>query len=89
MKTLLLLMAQYEGQAVIPVDRVCVDYMNLTVEKFKRKRLDGEIDIPLIRLGANTQKAALGIHIQDLADYIDRQRAKALKEQEQLRARSY
>ncbi|SDB18590.1 Pyocin activator protein PrtN [Pseudomonas sp. NFACC23-1] len=88
MNTLFLLMAQYEGQAVIPLERVCEDYMQLTVEKFKRKRLDGEIDIPVTRLGANTQKAALGIHLKDLADYIDRQRAKASKEQNLLMGRA-
>jgi hypothetical protein len=88
MNTLFLLMAQYDGQAVIPLDRVCADYMHLTVEKFKRKRLDGEIDIPIVRLGADSQKAALGIHLNDLADYIDRQRAKAAKEQNQLMGRA-
>lgn len=88
MNTLFLLMAQYQGQAVIPLERVCEDYMHLTVEKFKRKRLDGEIDIPVIRLGANTQKAALGIHLNDLANYIDRQREKASKEQNQLMGRA-
>lgn len=88
MNTLFLLMAQYDGQAVIPLDRVCADYMNLTVEKFKRKRLDGEIDVPIVRLGADSQKAGLGIHIRDLADYIDRQREKALKEQNQLMGRA-
>ncbi|MBA1232657.1 Pyocin activator protein PrtN [Pseudomonas viridiflava] len=88
MNTLFLLMAQYEGRAVIPIDRICVDYMHLTVEKFKRKRLNGEIDIPVVRLGADSQKAALGIHIQDLADYIDRQREKAAKEQNQLMGRA-
>lgn len=51
MNTLFLLMAQYDGQAVISLKRVCADYMHLTVEKFKRKRLDGEIDIPIVRLG--------------------------------------
>lgn len=88
MNTLFLLMAQYNGQAVIPLDRVCNDYMNLTVEKFKRKRLDGEIDIPVVRLGADSQKAALGIHLRDLAEYIDKQREKAAKEQNQLMGRA-
>jgi len=81
MNTLFLLMAQYEGRAVIPLDIVCADYMNLTVEKFKRKCLDGEIDIPIVRLGAESQKAALGIHLRDLANYIDKQREKATIEQ--------
>jgi len=88
MNTLFLLMAQYESLAVIPLERVCSDYMNLTVEKFKRKRLDGEIDIPVVRLGADSQKAALGIHLRDLAVYIDRQHAKAEKEQNQLMGRT-
>ncbi|KMT53547.1 pyocin activator PrtN family protein [Pseudomonas fildesensis] len=84
MNTLFLLMAQYDGQAVIPLSRVCTDYMHLTVEKFKLKCMSGEIDIPIVRLGANSQKAALGIHLRDLADYIDKQRDKATKEQKQL-----
>lgn len=84
MNTLFLLMAQYDGQAVIPLTRVCADYMNLTVEKFKHKQLTGEIDIPVVRLGARSQKAGLGIHLKDLADYIDRQRQAAVNEQAKL-----
>ncbi|ASV37403.1 Pyocin activator protein PrtN [Pseudomonas sp. NS1(2017)] len=84
MNTLFLLMAQYDGQAVIPLARVCADYMNLTVEKFKHKQLTGEIDIPVVRLGARSQKAGLGIHLKDLADYIDRQRQAAMIEQAKL-----
>ncbi|WP_085584452.1 MULTISPECIES: pyocin activator PrtN family protein [unclassified Pseudomonas] len=87
MNTIFLLMAQYEGQAVIPLSRVCADYMNLTVEKFKQKQMAGEIDIPVVRLGAKSQKAGLGIHLNDLADYIDRQRQKAVIEQNKLLGR--
>ncbi|WP_433898220.1 pyocin activator PrtN family protein [Pseudomonas sp. PSE1(2024)] len=88
MNTLFLLMAQYSGQAVIPLSQVCTDYMGLTVEKFKSKCLSGEIEIPITRLGANSQKASLGIHIQDLAEYIDRQRTKATEEQKKLFGRN-
>jgi hypothetical protein len=88
MNTLFLLMAQYSGQAVIPLSQVCTDYMGLTVEKFKSKCLSGEIEIPITRLGANSQKATLGIHIQDLAEYIDRQRTKATEEQKKLFGRN-
>ncbi len=80
MNTLFLLMAQYNAQAVIPLSQVCTDYMGLTVEKFKAKHLSGEIRIPIVRLGPNTQKAALGIHLKDLAEYIDVQHQKAVKE---------
>lgn len=88
MNTIFLLMAQYNGLAVIPLDRVCQDYMNLTVEKFKKKQMAGEIDIPVTRLGPQSQKAGLGIHLQDLADYIDTQRKKAKSEQNQLLGRT-
>ncbi len=38
MKTLFVLMAQYDGQVVIPLDRVCKDYFtHLTTEMFQRK----------------------------------------------------
>lgn len=84
MNTLFLLMAQYDCKAVLPLSLVCEDFMHLTVEKFKQKQLSGEIDIPVIRLGTNSQKAALGIHIHDLAKYIDKQREKAEKENNQI-----
>ncbi|MEQ6328276.1 pyocin activator PrtN family protein [Pseudomonas sp. B11D7D] len=84
MKTLFLLMAQYDGQAVIPIEWVCRDFLGLSVDKFKRKRLMGEIDLPVMRLGANSQKANLGVHLEDLAAYIDRQRKAAIREQDQL-----
>lgn len=84
MNTLFLLMAQYSGQAVIPLSQVCTDYMGLTVEKFKSKCLSGEIDLTIVRLGAKSQKAALGIHINDLATYIDIQREKAVLERNKL-----
>lgn len=87
MNTLFLLMAQYSGQAVIPLSQVCSDYMGLTVEKFKSKCLQGEIDIPIVRLGAESQKAALGIHLSDLANYIDRQWTKAKSDHEKLMGR--
>lgn len=64
MNTLFLLMARYEGQAVVPLNRVCADYMNLTVEKFKLKCMSGEIDNPIVRLRANNQKAALGFTLE-------------------------
>jgi len=88
MNTLFLLMAQYNGRAVIPLAEVCADYMNLTVEKFKLKQFSGEIDIPVVRLGAQSQKAGLGIHLNDLAAYIDRQREKATLEQNKFMGRS-
>lgn len=86
LNTAFLLMAQYNGAAVIPVDAVCRDYFShLTPEKFLRKVLAGEIKLPIVRM-EGSQKAARGVHLADLADYLDRQRALAIKECKQLSA---
>ena len=85
MKTSFLLMAQYDGLAVIPVEWVCRDYFrHLTVEKFLRKVLVGEISLPIVRI-ESSQKSAKGIHINDLAAYLDKQADAARKECEQLK----
>ncbi len=80
MNTAFLLMAQYEGKAIIPVDDVCRDYFNhLTPQKFIRKVDAGEIAIPLVRL-ETSQKSAKGIHLTDLANYLDARRDEAVEE---------
>lgn len=82
--TVFLLMAQYNGAAIVPIEAVCRDYFrHLTVEKLLRKLLAGQISLPIIRI-ESSQKAAKGVHITDLAAYIDNQREKALKESRQL-----
>lgn len=84
MNTLFLLMAQYDGQAVIPVDRVCKDYFShLSFDKFLRKVGAGEIEIPVTRMEAS-QKSAKGVHLQDLAEYLDKRRAAGLREMKAL-----
>lgn len=85
MNTAFLLMAQYNGQAVIPVGRVVTDYFpHLSVDKFTRKVALGEIKLPLVRIDPGTQKSAKGIHLTDLAKYLDDRRAAAIKEAAQL-----
>lgn len=84
MNTTFLLMAQYNGRAVIPVEEVCRDYFqHLSPEKFVRKAVLGEIRLPIVRMEAS-QKAAKGVHLVDLANYLDERRKAAIKECEQL-----
>jgi hypothetical protein len=85
LKTVFLLLAQYDATAVVPIDAVCRDYVpHLEVDKLVRKIALGEIALPLVRI-EKSQKSAKGVHIQDLADYIDERRAEARKECDQLR----
>ena len=82
--TLFLLMAQYGGRPVVPLDVVCRDFFShLTVEKLLRKALRGDIALPIARI-EHSQKAHRGVHIADLAEYIDKRRAAAIKECRQL-----
>ncbi|MEX7557170.1 pyocin activator PrtN family protein [Pseudomonas monteilii] len=84
MNTAFVLMAQYNGRAIIPLDQVCKDYFaHLTPEMLQRKVLAGHIKIPITRIEPS-QKSFKGIHIADLAEYIDNQRAVATKEHKQL-----
>lgn len=89
MNTAFMLLAQYNGQPVIPVEKVVPDFFgHLSVDIFIRKVSVGEIDIPMIRIEGKSQKSAKGIHLNDLADYIDKRRAAAVKEASQLAGRS-
>ncbi|SDR16760.1 pyocin activator PrtN family protein [Paraburkholderia tuberum] len=84
MNTVFLLMAQYNAAAVIPIETVCRDYFApLTVPTLLRKISAGEIALPLVRM-ESSQKGAKGVHLTDLADYIDKRRKAAVKECNQL-----
>jgi hypothetical protein len=77
-------MAQYNGRAIVPVEDVCRDFFcHLTPIKFLRKIDSGEIRLPVVRI-EHSQKAARGVHISDLAEWIDARRAAAKREMEAL-----
>lgn len=87
MNTAFLLMAQFDGAAVIPVEKVCRDYFqHLTPQQFVRKTTEGEIDLPVVRI-ESSQKAAKGVYLLDLAAWIDKRREAAKKECDQLQGR--
>ncbi|CAD5379521.1 Pyocin activator protein PrtN [Pseudomonas sp. OF001] len=88
MNTTLILLAQYNAQAIIPLDKICADYFrHLTPEKLLRKVMAGEIDLPIVRM-EGSQKAARGVHLNDLAQYLDTQHQKALAENDRLHGRT-
>ncbi|APO81811.1 pyocin activator PrtN family protein [Pseudomonas putida] len=77
MRTDFLLLALYGGLAVIPLERVCADFFpSLTPEKLKRKIACGAIALPLMSM-ERSQKSARGVHLNDLAAYIDAELAEA------------
>lgn len=84
MDTLWMLAGKYKGMPVIPVELIVSDYFrHLTPPKFLRKIADGDIKLPLMRM-EDSQKSAKGVHVHDLAAYIDTRREEALREFNQL-----
>ncbi|MGF6664983.1 hypothetical protein QF000_006651 [Paraburkholderia atlantica] len=84
MNTAFILMAQYGAKAIIPIEDVCRDYFApLTLPVLLRKISTGDIALPLVRMEAS-QKTAKGVHLVDLATFIDERREAARKECEQL-----
>jgi hypothetical protein len=73
-------MAQYGGKAIIPLNEVCRDYFpHLKTTKLVQKISCGEIALPLVRIEIS-QKAARGVHLVDLAKYLDKRVEVARKE---------
>ncbi|MBR7973050.1 pyocin activator PrtN family protein [Burkholderia vietnamiensis] len=88
MKTVFILLAQYDARAIVPIELICRDYFShLTPVQLVRKVSLGEIALPLVRI-EGSKKSAKGVHVEDLAKWIDERRAAALKECEQLCGRS-
>ena len=83
MNTAFLLMAQFE-KAVIPA-RDVAKLFDMTEPTLLRKIGAGEIVLPLIRMG-ESRECAKGVHVSDLADYIDAKRKMALKEAKALQS---
>lgn len=71
MNTRFLLMAQYDGAAVIPLQDVHRDYFaHLKTAEFKNQIATGRIPLPVIKI-EDSHKSARFIHLQDLAQWID------------------
>jgi hypothetical protein len=80
-------MAQYDGLAVIPAEIVRRDYFpHLTLKVFLLKATKGEIPLPIVRVEPRSQKTAKGVHINDLAAFLESRAEAARKEQAQLKS---
>jgi hypothetical protein len=84
LNTTFLLLAQYNGKAIIPLEEVRRDFFShLTLQKLLRKLSLGDIALPVMRM-EQSQKCAKGVHLQDLAEYLETRRQAAKKELSQM-----
>lgn len=89
MKTSLILMAQYDGRAIIPLWEICRDYFpHLTADGFVAKADAGEIPIPIVRMD-DSKRTPRGVHLADLATYIERRLKAARSECRKLSGVAY
>lgn len=75
MKTVLLLMAQYEA-ATVPLEDICQQYFGCARHTAIQKAKAGTLPVPAFQMGAS-QKSTWVVHISDLAALIDKQRQQA------------
>lgn len=74
-------MVRYDAQVVIPVAEVVNDFFpHMTTDTFVRKVSAGTINLPLIRMEPRSQKSFKGVHVGDLARYLEACREAALAE---------
>ena len=82
MKTIMLLMAQYE-KPMIPLKEICGEYFGMAPVTAAQRAIAGTLPVPALRLG-KSQKCPWFIHINDLAQFIDDQRDQAVDEWRQV-----
>lgn len=71
------LLSQYGPQVMIPSETVARDFFNIGKSKFHEKVASGEIDLPVMSM-YDSQKSPRGVHILDLAKYLEKRRNAAL-----------
>lgn len=84
MNTAFLLVARYDGRPIIPIETVREDFFpHLTLKSLVDNISAGKLALPMVRIGLGT-KTAKGVHLTDLARYIDERAEAARKECHQL-----
>ena len=78
MKTVFLLMAQFQ-KPLIPLKDVCSDYFGFSPATAQKKAAAGTFPVPVVRMG-DSQKSPLAVHVNDLAEFIDKQAEQARQE---------
>ncbi|TDN70487.1 pyocin activator PrtN family protein [Paraburkholderia sp. BL10I2N1] len=79
MKTIDILVQQFNA-AFIPLEAVRLAYFpHLSADLMQRRARNNELGLPVTRFD-RSQKSALGVHVEDLASYLDGRRAEARKE---------
>ena len=69
-QTMHLLMMEFGGRALIPLDEIAESILGLRINTAKRSAGTCELPFAAVRLG-HSQKSPYAVHLQDLANYIE------------------
>lgn len=75
------LLAEYET-AEIPLEDICEKYFSLSVRNAKNRANTQQLPVPAYKAG--TQKSTWLVSATDLAEYLDKKKATARREWEQM-----
>jgi hypothetical protein len=75
-QVLFLLMAEYGGRVLLPLEEVCEKIFGMSIKTANRKANANELPLAAVRF-SNSQKAPFMISIQDLAIFIEDQCSEA------------
>ncbi|WP_281214133.1 pyocin activator PrtN family protein [Shewanella insulae] len=75
-KTHQLLLAQFSNRAVIPLDEIAEPFLGLSVRTAKNRAKAGLLPFAVFKM-TDSAKCPYLVHLDDLADYIDKQNRKA------------
>ncbi|MGH1595431.1 pyocin activator PrtN family protein [Yersinia proxima] len=78
MNTIFLLMAEFET-STIPLSDIAERYFGMKPATADKKAGAGDLPVPTFRIG-DSQKAPRMVHVNDLADFIDKRRGEAKTE---------
>lgn len=85
MQTVFFLMAEFKGQADIPLEELCPKYTGMDTVSAKRAAARQALPFPVHRSGKG-QKAPWVVHINDLAAHIDQMAIRAREEHKAIHA---
>lgn len=61
---------QQHGEIIVPLSKLCDQYLGLSYRVARRHYLAGKLIIPVVQMGRG-QKGKLMVHLADLAQFID------------------
>lgn len=80
MNTAFALLARFESPT-IPLELICEEFFGLRRDKAYQRAAAEELPVPTFR-ASDSQKAPRLVHVDDLANFLDAQRATAKKQWE-------